>query len=342
MMPKKPVILGHGSMEIDPNGPRRDYIEVAKVLESRFASAKSLVPTGLIGKLERLSRMNWQEAQAVYRQRDQHNLLLSLSEKAALPVAIIQQLTGLSLPHVVIGHKLTSGQKTLLFKYLQIQRRFTRLICLSRPQVHYAIQNLGMEPDWVRFVYDAVDDQYFTPQTRPEGDYLLAVGQEQRDYATLLHALAGTGLKLIVVASSPWSNTKIALDKLNLNIEVRRRIPYDELRNLYARARLIVLPLHEANYAAGANGLIEAMAMARPVVLSRTEGLQDYVIDQEHVALVPPTEPVLLREAIQNLWEDAPRRQRLGLKARQRVEDCMSLDHYVAHIVDICQEALSS
>jgi glycosyltransferase involved in cell wall biosynthesis len=264
---------------------------------------------------------------------------LSTSEKTAIPLAIAARLRRENVPHVVIAHKLSSGLKKPFLRLWPLHRRFSHVICVSQAQADYAVGAMGLPPEKVTFLHDKVDHLYFEPSRNVDGDYILAVGNEQRDYDTLLAAVEGTGRKLVIVSSSPWSYSKPVV-RQNPNVMALRGIPYDHLRTLYAGARLVVVPLKPVDYAAGANSLLEAMAMAKPVIVSRTCGLTGYVRDGETAVQVSPGRPRELRQAISSLWDRPERRQALGDLARQEVVDGMNIDCYASRIAAIMTSAI--
>jgi glycosyltransferase involved in cell wall biosynthesis len=72
----------------------------------------------------------------------------------------------------------------------------------------------------------------------------------------------------------------------------------------------------------------EAMALERPVIASRVEGLPEVV--GETGILVPPADPKALARAIIELAADPARQQALGRRARLRVEERFTLDLMIA------------
>lgn len=288
-------------------------------------------------RLQKWVKLDIVEAVAAARVMQDYSAILSLSEKAAIPLAAALQITRHPIPHILIAHKLSSGLKTRLFDTLRLYKAFSHIICVSRLQADYAVQHLGLPESQVTFVYDKVDHRFFHPGENSDGDYILAVGQEQRDYDTLLRAVQGTGLKLVIVASSPWSSSQVDL-KEKAQADIRRNIPFEELRRLYAGARLVVLPLFPVDYAAGANGALEAMATGKPLILSRSPGLEDYVEHDETGYFVPPQDSATLRDSILSLWENPVQRQRLGANARRVVEERMNMDTYVNQIASVMEK----
>jgi glycosyltransferase involved in cell wall biosynthesis len=74
------------------------------------------------------------------------------------------------------------------------------------------------------------------------------------------------------------------------------------------------------------------MSMARPVVVSATEGQRDVVEDGVTGLMVPPGDAGALREAIERLLADPAERARLGANARAAVRERFSLDAYASSL----------
>lgn len=322
--------------------PRVDYMEICKRLNGEV-SGYGFFRTywyALGRKFEKMVKLDLLESLKISRRISQYNAVLSASEKTALPLAMLLSLNGLKLPHVVISHHLSSKNKSRLFQLWQVYQSFNEIICVSKAQVDFAVQNLHIPASRVHFIYDKVDHHFFRPMEDDSEDFILAVGQEQRDYKTLQRALIGTGIKLIVVASSHWSTFRLPFLGETSNMQIVQNIPYTLLRSLYARARLVVIPLHNVNYAAGANSILEAMAMGRPTVISHTTGIKEYLVDNETGVFVPPGDPAFLREKILSLWNDKQTQKRLGTNARQAVEENMNLHVYVDRVTSIMENTM--
>ena len=82
--------------------------------------------------------------------------------------------------------------------------------------------------------------------------------------------------------------------------------------------------------------------MAKPVIVSRTRGIEDYIVDNENGRFTPPGDIAQLREQILTLWEQPGEQVRLGENARQAVEETMNLDIYVRKVVQIIESAAST
>ena len=76
---------------------------------------------------------------------------------------------------------------------------------------------------------------------------------------------------------------------------------YRELRDLYASSRFIVVALYETDFQAGVTTILEAMAMGKAVIASRTRGQRDVIEDGVTGIYVPPGDSAALRKAIVDL-----------------------------------------
>jgi len=316
--------------------PRLDYMEIASRLGGNLYGVELARKNWYrwIKPLEKQVKLDFVLGFSAVHNMTNGDTILSASEKVAIPVGLLMSARGKKSRHVVIGHKLSTGGKSILFKQFRIQDRFSEIITLCSAQRDYAINEMGMASDRVHFIFDKVDEIFFQPMKVDEGDYILSVGQEQRDYDTLLRAIEGTNYRLIVVASSPWSSNRTAINGHGM-VEVKQNIPYSELRRLYAGARMVVVPLNDVDYAAGANGVLEAMSMAKPIIVSRTRGIREYINDGETGRFVQPGDSMELRETIGELWEQAGVRAEMGDAARKVVLERHRMDNYVQQIVDI-------
>ena len=96
------------------------------------------------------------------------------------------------------------------------------------------------------------------------------------------------------------------------------RIPWtDEMREHYALFRLLVLPTYREGFP---YAILEASAMALPVVATRVTGCTDAVVDVETGTLVPPRDAAALTRAIRGYLSDATLCREHGMAARVRVE----------------------
>jgi glycosyltransferase involved in cell wall biosynthesis len=323
--------------EVDNDlSPRVDYLEIAQKIGGKTLGYDNHEGSWfkLIRDLENRIKIDFIEAFRAAKKFSEFSLYLSASEKSAIPLSFLMSALREDAPHILIGHHLSSIQKTRLYRYWKFREHISHVICVSQAQAEFAVHSMDFPDSKVDFLYDKVDHRFFRPDNNREGDYILAIGQEQRDYRTLVDAIEGTGIQLVIVASSPWSQFNLEITE-RPNVSLVSHIPYTELRDLYNGAGLILVPLFENNYGAGLNTMLEAMAMAKPLIITKTIGIENYVQHGETGIFSTPGNPGELRDKILQLWGDQKECKRLGSNARQAVVDHMNIDIYVDNIVNV-------
>lgn len=164
----------------------------------------------------------------------------------------------------------------------------------------------------------------------------MSVGRSCRDYVTLVKAVAPLRVPTVIVPSSPWLDLGALGLPLPGHVQVARDLSYPALRQLYDRASLAVVPLQpETDFAAGVNAVLEAMAMATPLVVSQVPGLDDYVEDGVTARLVPPAQPEALRSTICELLADRQQARHLAAAGRAVVDQGRNLDRYVQAVAAV-------
>jgi glycosyltransferase involved in cell wall biosynthesis len=201
-------------------------------------------------------------------------------------------------------------------------RSAARVVCIGRWQHDHAVDRIGVDPARVVTLPVPIDDRFFPAQEYARSEALvLSVGKDDaRDFATLAAAARGLDARVQIVAK-PRFVRDIALPP-NISVDT---VSYARLRELYARAAVVVVPQRREGYLYGSEGggitaSLEAAASARPLVVSERALLRDYVTDGENGVVVPAEDPTALREAIDRLLRDRDLAARLGTAGRARVE----------------------
>ena len=224
-------------------------------------------------------------------------------------------------------------------------RATTRLICLARSQADEAVSLTGLAAERVPVVRLGIDADFFRPQP-PAGDGgvdVLSVGKDlARDYGTVASAVASLPVRAHF-AAMPRNLQGISLPA---NVAVGLFDAW-QLRTAYAGARCVVVAQHgddhhDGTEAGGLTALLEAMAMARPVVATDRGALRDYVDDGAEGLVVPPHDPAALRAAIERVLGDPGLAQRLGAAARARVERELSTRAMAERLAPVLVDAVGS
>lgn len=113
----------------------------------------------------------------------------------------------------------------------------------------------------------------------------------------------------------------------------------DQLAAILAQTAVFVLP---SEVDLSPYSILEAMAAGVPVVTYRTAGIPELVESQVSGLVITPGDDAALVQAIAELLEDEPRRQRMGRAARLRIEREFDARITTGQLVDILRDAAGS
>src|SRR5262245_61269024 len=124
----------------------------------------------------------------------------------------------------------------------------------------------------VEFVPFGVDASAFAPSARPEDLDVVSVGADpHRDFELLLRvAESMPAVSFEVVVAEDRVRT---LGRVPANVRVESDLAFDQMRDRLERARVVALPVLENSYSGATTVLLQAMALAKPVVVTRTAAI---------------------------------------------------------------------
>ncbi len=193
------------------------------------------------------------------------------------------------------------------------------VVAYSNKQIDLWSRALAAERARFTFLPYTVDVGFYTavPPRPAEEPYVLSVGRDLgRDFKTLVDAMRGTGLRLKLV-TLPYLLPEGASDEPF--IDIKERVSYAELFELYANATLVVVPLTDSLlYPSGIRAVLEAALLEKAVISTYTPVLEEYMTHDEEIVYVEPRNVEQLRTAITTLMEDEAKRIRMQENAKRR------------------------
>jgi glycosyltransferase involved in cell wall biosynthesis len=265
--------------------------------------------------------------------------VFSDGEHLGVPLALGMRARGLHTPHLMLGHHLTTKAKRYIFRLLKPQARINRVILHSSRQLQLAASQLGLPRHKLAFVPYGVDTGFWRPARAAEESLVVSVGRDHRDFATLSRACGGLPVHVYVGAGSLFSHgaRHDQPEAWPDNFEVGFALPH-QLRDWYARASVVVVPLVQNDFQAGVTVILEAMAMAKPVIVTATAGQRDVIVDGVTGLLVPPGDAETLCDLVQFLFANERERRRLGANARQAAISHFGMEAYADKLAGHLQE----
>jgi glycosyltransferase involved in cell wall biosynthesis len=328
--------------------PETDYVAMAREFPADLLDyAEARRRAGSFGRLlEKIGGPNLVLAWVCYTLRRRYRVIFTDGEQVGLPLALLLKFAsfGQRPRHLMLVHILSVGKKMIFLDWLRLQSHIDVFFVYATWQKQFIEQRWHVPGDRVVLTPFMVDDAFFAPDqagkiedllglNRQDRPIICAVGLEFRDYPTLMQAVRDLDVQVVIAAASPWSKREdsTAHQEVPDNVLVRRFTQF-ELRELYAQSAFLVMPLFNVNFQAGVTALLEAMAMERAVICSRTPGQTDVVVEGETGVYVPPEDPAALRTAIEQLLQQPEEARRLGVNGRRRIAAHMNLAHYTRRL----------
>ncbi len=242
--------------------------------------------------------------------------IVAVGESSTLLYLWLRDLVKGGKPVCLYDPPLEYGWKLRAFVLDQVLRRCEAVLVRGENQKRFLHERYGNRLR-VEVVWHAIDTDYWRPMGGPSGGCIFSIGNDPgRDFGTLLKAIEGKNVQTIIKTTDHQLPQAAGMPNVRV---IRERIPFDDLRDLYDRATLVVIPLKESMHAGGVNSVLEAMSMGKPVIVSRSSGIVDYYSAGTSAVEVPVQDSGALWSAIENLLKDEGRRQELGREAREEM-----------------------
>lgn len=262
--------------------------------------------------------------------------------------------------NINIGAKIKSSLsicKLILahFQFLPYTRRFDATIATSNEQVKIIRRWHFIPKDKIHKVFNGVDTDVFAPKPNPnitlrerygvgKGDkIILTVSrlQEQKGIQNIIRAMPAIlkemkNAKLMVVGDGDYTGElKELTSRLGMegNIIFTGTVPFEKLPYYFNACDVFVNPtVRQDGYDLT---IIEAMACAKPVVVSNIGSVPTVVEHGVDGLLTPPGDVQALREGVVKVLSVEGLRKRMGKNARKKVVENFSLDRMVEDMIKV-------
>jgi glycosyltransferase involved in cell wall biosynthesis len=361
------IVVGANAARDTQSGPRRDYAVLAETLGAAILDRTAVDRSLFARALRRTGGSALAQAWLAFRVRREYDLVITDGEHVGIPLALLLRTSRAPIRHVTIGHRLSAPKKRLFFTVLRAHARIDRIVLHSRHQFDVAREVLGIPADRLALLPYQVDAAFWAPSRVPEEPLVVSAGLEYRDYATLFRAVDGLDARVVIGAASHWARRTADAGTPPPNVKIGT-FDYAALRDLYARAAVVVVPLTDVDNQAGVTTILEAMAMGKAVVVTQSLGQTDVVEDRRAGArgeprprrtsllrivaarsgvepepngfYVPPGRPEALRRAIAFLLEHPDERARLGAAGRRMAEELLTVELFAERLRTIVEGCL--
>lgn len=233
-----------------------------------------------------------------------------------------------------------------------------RYVPLSKELEAYLAEGTGVPATKMRRIYNGVDTERFHPgegSGLPAGfaDDALVIGTVGRmhgvkDQVNLTQAFIqmawalpelANRFRLVLIGDGPLRETCAGLlEQAGLTEQAWLPGARDDIPDLLRAFNIFVLPSQAEGIS---NTILEAMASGKPVVATAVGGNPELVVDGETGALVPPSDPQALAEALIGYVREPQRLQDHAEAARRRALEVFSLEQMLGRYTELYDELLA-
>lgn len=218
--------------------------------------------------------------------------------------------------------------------YQQLLQHSHSAIFIGQGEYHYALKKFRRFQEKLSFLPFAVDTEFWTPlensQSGKSGPYVLFMGKDQNRDFRLVTKIA----KQLSEVQFKFVTRNIPEYRIRSNVELiagewKEMILTDqEVRNIVQRCSLVILPLKSTIQPSGQSVALQAMACAKPVLITKTDGFWEpgTFIHGQHVHFIHSDSLGEWCEAIMRFLQNYTLAKRLGQNARKLVETNNTLE----------------
>lgn len=222
-------------------------------------------------------------------------------------------------------YKKESGFKGILKYFLYrgaVKSKYvTGIICYSRHEVDY-YGNLfsAQKGKLLSTTFGLMDRKYRNSESDVDNEgYLIDAGRSNRDHQFLVESLEGTKYKA-VIADRTYNGDG------GSNCIVRHDIKYGEtLYSAIEKSVAVIVPLIDDNISAGQTVFIQAMMFSKPIIVTSSNTIDEYVVNGENGYIIPKTKDALLY-CLDNLLSNENLYKEMCRKARKMYEEKYSFE----------------
>lgn len=205
----------------------------------------------------------------------------------------------------------------------------SKIVVFSSYEVEFYSNMFGLEKNRFQYVPLGIEDcseQY--PAEIDEG-YIFGAGRSNRDWNWSYDVLKETSYQV-----------KIACESLKLpsadNFEILDHCYGDDMFAKLSRCHCVIIPLENPNISAGQLAALQSMAFGKPIIVTKSKGIEDYV-DKTNGIIISKDKTELL-SAIGRLYTDSLYYKAMSSGAKQKFISSHNLNAMAKEIVRIVNE----
>lgn len=197
-------------------------------------------------------------------------------------------------------------------KYLTNSQYIDKIICFSKSEAAYYEKLFHTVSGRFQYVPYAMGDalESISFEAEEKQFFVLAPGKSNRDYDFLVDSLKDTAYQVRILSDT------YSREETGENIQIFHDVFGKDYLKMLSQCHCVVVPLEDTHISAGQLVFLQAMMFGKPVVVTQSDTVGDYIIDRKNGFVIKKDKNELLR-ALNILYEKKETYQKLSENARQ-------------------------
>ncbi len=283
--------------------------------------------------------------------QSQYDLIYSGCQYNTLLLSLLRSIGIFQSPIVPIVHHPMKSILKNKFIFKMLYGGHDQLICLNKAVKKQLEDRFEVPTEKLHLVEWGVDLQFYDPTLKyqpleNEPAFIVSAGKTHRDHDTLVKAFINQDYNLRLYCTGESAPT-ISDISSNISVEYNHQtehvLSYTDMLAEYRKAYAVAIPLKDIpNNLVGLTSLLDAMAMAKAVIMTRNRYI-DIDIEKEGIGIwVEPGDVQGWQRAISYLFEHPSETKEMGNRARRLCEQKYNLETFSSKLASILKSNSSS
>jgi glycosyltransferase involved in cell wall biosynthesis len=275
------------------------------------------------------------------------DVVFSTVDTVGIPLMLLKRTGRLRAPLVYTAIGLP--ERIARLRSERMRRRYARALGASAAVIAYSEHEADVLRRWlakhgerapVEFVPFGVHVDHFRPSSEQSSVDVVSVGADPHRDFELLGAVA-TRMPQFSFRIVTTADRVRELGTMPQNTLVETDLPFEDMRRRLSQGRVVALPVQENSYSGATTVLLQAMAMQKPIVVTRTNAIAGGygLVDGENCRLVPPGDTDAFERALSDVLRNDLHSRALAARARATAERDLTWDLYVDRIERLLTDA---
>ncbi|MEQ6340359.1 MAG: glycosyltransferase family 4 protein [Gammaproteobacteria bacterium] len=294
-------------------------------------------------KLPRLIWFAFRSGRRIARWDVQPDLVCVSSDMELIGLVIARLISRKRFPIALMGFIYTTRESAIIsairWRYFRaVLSQALGVICFSKFEQQYYSELFGLErTTFISTLFGGVFNKPDDLEPSNSG-YVLSAGRSGRDYKRLCEAVSQLPIQAHIICDSAFALQEV---KHPANVTILRQCYGRDYIKQLAGADIVVLPLKNEKTSSGQMVLLDAMALGKPVIITKTATTVEYGEHMNTLYFIEPDSADELRSAINFLMADPSLRSSIGNAARAHYEAHHSIQPFVGGLVGAIEQIVS-